>query len=475
MDACLIYCRISDDRTGAGAGVERQREDTLALAEQRGWHVLEVIEDNDLSASTGVLRPGFERALEMIETGAVRVLVAWTWERLERTRKDSLRLIEACQRHGVMVALVRGSDMDLATPAGRLVADMLSSMARNEIEVKADRAKRAREQRLARGQRAGGARPFGYTSGMVPIDHEADAIREAYRRVLAGDSLGSITRWLNDSELFTVRGGPWRPGNLGQALRRGCYAGILEHRGQDRGDAAWTPLIDRVLWERAQSVLRAPERRTHTTNASALLTGIARCGICDAPIRGGGATSSAGTAAYRCSATPHLHRQRQPVDDYVRESVASAIRMMDAIDAGGVEIFGVKLAGRAMVAGSAPAALVQELRELEHRLDALADDLKLSERVLTRRAQVIEDRIGAIRRQIAAETGERPEASELADLLELGEHPDYATAFLAADIPAQRRVIRWALAEIIVRPLGRGSGWRQPIERTVHLFGHREH
>jgi site-specific DNA recombinase len=54
-----IYCRISQDRAGAGLGVERQREDCAALADRLGWNVVETFTDNDLSAYSGKPRAGY--------------------------------------------------------------------------------------------------------------------------------------------------------------------------------------------------------------------------------------------------------------------------------------------------------------------------------------------------------------------------------------------------------------------------------
>src|SRR4051794_37473104 len=45
-----IYARISQDRSGAQAGVTRQLEDTRKLAADLGWEVVEEFVDNDVSA-----------------------------------------------------------------------------------------------------------------------------------------------------------------------------------------------------------------------------------------------------------------------------------------------------------------------------------------------------------------------------------------------------------------------------------------
>ena len=114
-----VYLRISADRTGDEAGVNRQREDDMALVARRGWTLAAEFCDNDTSAAGKAERPGFRALLAAIERGTVTAVVAWTLDRLVRTARDRLALVEACQQHGVIIALVRGSDMDqLLRPAG---------------------------------------------------------------------------------------------------------------------------------------------------------------------------------------------------------------------------------------------------------------------------------------------------------------------------------------------------------------------
>ena len=131
MPRAIIYTRISQDRNGEGAGVARQETDARALATARGWSITDVVVDNDISAKGHKTRPGFERLLQAVESGSVQVVIAWALDRLTRNRRDTLRLIETCQKQGATIALVRGSDLDMSTPAGRLTADLLAAVARS--------------------------------------------------------------------------------------------------------------------------------------------------------------------------------------------------------------------------------------------------------------------------------------------------------------------------------------------------------
>ncbi|HZE00239.1 MAG TPA: recombinase family protein, partial [Pseudonocardiaceae bacterium] len=70
-----IYCRISDDREGAGLGVARQEADCRERAASLGWSVVGLYVDNDLSAYSGKVRPEYRRLLEDLRAGTVDAVV----------------------------------------------------------------------------------------------------------------------------------------------------------------------------------------------------------------------------------------------------------------------------------------------------------------------------------------------------------------------------------------------------------------
>ncbi|MFG1676765.1 recombinase family protein [Micromonospora sp. NPDC049282] len=76
---CAIYCRISQDRESELRGVTRQEQDCRELAAQRGWEVVGVYVDNDLSASTRSKksRPEFDAMVAAVRAGAIDVLDDW--------------------------------------------------------------------------------------------------------------------------------------------------------------------------------------------------------------------------------------------------------------------------------------------------------------------------------------------------------------------------------------------------------------
>jgi len=157
-----IYMRISDDKAGDELGVKRQREDAEKLCSTRGW-IATPYEDNDQSAKVADKRPAFRQLLADVESGEIGAVVAWSLDRLARNARDRLALVEACQRHGVVIALVQGSDMDPTTASGRMVIGVLGEVAQMEIELKGERQIRAARQRAESGKAWTPVRWFGYT------------------------------------------------------------------------------------------------------------------------------------------------------------------------------------------------------------------------------------------------------------------------------------------------------------------------
>ena len=83
-------------------------------------------------------RPGWNRLQEALDSGEVSAVVVWRIDRLGRTAKGLTALFADLQAKKVnLVSLKDG--LDLSTPAGRLLAHVLASVAQFETEVRAER------------------------------------------------------------------------------------------------------------------------------------------------------------------------------------------------------------------------------------------------------------------------------------------------------------------------------------------------
>lgn len=334
-----IYCRISRDRVGAGMGVDRQREDCVQLAERLGWTVVATHTDNDLSAYSGKPRPGYKALLEDMAAGRIGGVLTWHTDRLHRSPIELEHYIEVAERMGVQTQTARAGIVDLSTPAGRLTARHLGSIARYESEHRSERVSRKREEIAASGGFLGGARPFGYTAdGMALEPDEAAAIVEGTRAVLRGRSLRSIAADWNARGLRTAKTGrPWATASVRDLLLRARNAGLLQYRGQVVGPAAWPALVSEDEWRGVVAILTDPGRRNTPGNTPRWLgSGLYRCGVCGGPMVVG-TSGQVRQPSYLCrapnkSGVKHVTRNAISLDEYVGMVLLETLKRPDLAD-----------------------------------------------------------------------------------------------------------------------------------------------
>ncbi|GHH77559.1 hypothetical protein GCM10018793_25920 [Streptomyces sulfonofaciens] len=412
-----IYCRISQDRGGAGLGVARQEEDCRALCARLGWDVIAVHTDNDVSAYSGATRPEWTELLGAVRRGEIDAIAVWHVDRMTRSPRELEDVIDLADRHGVELATVSG-EIDLATPTGRMVARMLGAAARHEAEHKAERQKRQRRQAAEAGRIAGGGkRPFGYEDDRMTVrSSEAEVIREGVRRVLANESLASICRDWQTRGILSPAGKPWKPSGLRRLLASARISGRREHTprgswestrpllGEIVADGVWPGIISHEDSDRVRRILSDPARRQRvegTTKRSYLLSGILRCGkpkengeSCGWPMSG---RPRSGVPRYVCPNVPGTDAcagtatNAERTDEHVRDMVLAALES---------PAFMERLRGQ----DDAGSELYEEIREDEEELEALARDM--GERRITRKEwmvarQSIEERLNLNRAKLS--------------------------------------------------------------------------
>ena len=306
-----LYLRQSVDNSGLGAAIDRQRQDCEALARARGWIVVAEHVDNDVSA-TARHRPEFEAMMNAAKSGDFDVIIAWHVDRLVRRLADLEPVMATCQELHIQIATVTG-ELDPSTDSGRLVARILSSVAQAEVERKAARQARANRQRAEQGHVRLVRRPFGYDLAGRIQRREANALRWAADRVLDGATFAQVSRELNARDIPTSTGHEWRASSLTKVLRNPRYAGLATYHGKPVATGTWTAILTveqhRALVARVQALV--PQVNPGPAHRH-LLSGIATCGICGAPL-GVNVDGRTGRPTYRCPKL-HLSRQLEAVD-----------------------------------------------------------------------------------------------------------------------------------------------------------------
>ena len=433
-----MYLRQSRDALQTGLAVERQRQDCEKLAAERGWDVIRVLIDNDLSASSGVRRPGYEELLRLVDERSIDVIVVWHIDRLMRRLSDLENVIQRCELAKVRVATVSG-DLDLSTDAGRLVGRILSSVAQGEVERKSARQKRAALQAAESG-RPPARRAFGFTNGgHDPV--EAAALREVYRLVLAGTTLVAATRWLNDRGHRTTMGNPWDRSSVRSMLLNPRNAGLRAYHRAVVGPGDWEPIVDESIWRAVVELLTDPSRTPRHSGTRWLGSGLYRC-HCGSAVRVN--YSHAGRRVYQCSTAGHLSRLAAPIDDLVGEVVVARLRRPDVM---------------ALLCEEAPDVepLRAEAAALRLRLDQLATDYA-AELLTGRQVRVASELLGGKLEAAEKRLADAGRASRLGPVVT---SPDPGQAWLDSDLSVQRLIVD-TLATVTVLPGERGRAAFDP-------------
>lgn len=293
----------------ASTALDKQDAKCVTYSDAYGHRIIGVATDSDVSGKTNPFeRPGLGPWLTeprlMASYGGI---IASHLDRLGRSTKYISKLLEWAEEHGKTVITVEPA-IDFSTPVGKLIAFIISWLAEQELELITKRSKDTQQFLRDNGYLVGQP-PFGFTT-IAHGEHrtlaievaEAEAIRAAAKRYLAGDSLRKVCAWLDAEGIRPRRGSRWSPVSLSQVFRNESLIGrrtdaagrvILKHDG----------IIDRETWNRLQAEMDRKSNRTGIApKTTALLTGIAVCAKCGGPMYRimGGAKGGQRYPYYRC-------------------------------------------------------------------------------------------------------------------------------------------------------------------------------
>jgi len=464
-DRAVIYLRESVDQDGDAHNVANHLADCRRLTDRRGWTVTRVLCDNDVSATNGKRRPEWEALLRMIEDHAMDRLVVWAADRLLREPTDLELLIKLCERENMPIATATG-DLDLSNDQGRLVARILTAVAKGEVERKSARQKLANsEAALAGKRRKGTPRPFGYGADHVtPDPDEAAAVRWAADCLLGGGTVSAVAREWSARGLRPPQApfGPlvrdaWKRNSVTVIMRNPAIAGIRTYYGDEVAKGDWAPILPRETWEAVRALLADPARKP-PRGVRTLLGGLMLC-RCGNTVQG--SVNATGKHVYRCNAAtrapgqdgPHAQSMTGPVDEHVTLRIIARLARPDLAD---------------LVTPKRPdlGPLHTEAASIRANLDELAADRALG---LVSRAQMIAatQRGNARLAEISARLAAAAESSALAPFT-AGESARKVWDRLDN---SRRRAVIAALCTVTLHPAGRGARVFDPATVTFDPMG----
>jgi DNA invertase Pin-like site-specific DNA recombinase len=134
-------------------------------------------------------RPGWLKLQAALDRGEVSKVVCWRLDRLGRTAKGLTALFADLTERGIALVSLKDG-IDLSTAAGRMLANVLASVAQFETELRAERVRAGQAAAKAAGKSIGGRRAG--TRVRLTIEKER-AVRQLHK---AGTPITEIARSL---------------------------------------------------------------------------------------------------------------------------------------------------------------------------------------------------------------------------------------------------------------------------------------
>lgn len=341
--------RISTDEEPQPYSLEAQAERLSAyIRSQEGWELSRRF--TDLMTGSSTERPGLQRALAEARARRFDLLLVYRVDRLARSVRGLAQILEELDKVGVVFRSAT-EPFDTATPAGRMMVQMLGVFAEFERATLIDRVIAGMERKAARGGWNGGAVPFGYllhsSSGALALHPERGPLVAVIFDLYLHKRLGShaVADWLNRRGHRTASGRPWSYKTILTLLRNRAYLGEVNFRGRHH-PTAHPALVDAATFTAVQAILaqRGEDTSKRASNSSDyLLTGLVRCCGCGNHFAG---TSARGKRAryhyYTCQSRLRYGRQvcsadRLPapdLDQAVVRSLLDTLRGTDLIEQG---------------------------------------------------------------------------------------------------------------------------------------------
>lgn len=283
-----LYCRVSTTEQAVnGYSIGEQTERLTKYCESMGWTVHKTYTDAGYSGAS-LDRPFLNELIKDIKKGNVNKVVVYKLDRLSRSQKDTLYLIED-------VILANGCDFvsmnenfDTSTPFGRAMIGILAVFAQLEREQIKERMMMGKEARAKEGKFNSGKSPIGYDfvdGELIINEYEKMQIVRIFNDYASGKSPQTISKELNASG-YAHKYGSWKPDTIRYLLESRTYTGIIKYN-DDYFQGTHEAIIDDDLFEKVQSILRQRHEEHKSRNmragkANSYLGGYIECAYCGA-------------------------------------------------------------------------------------------------------------------------------------------------------------------------------------------------
>ncbi len=322
-----IYVRVSTTQQIDRDSLRTQEERLRLYCKAQDFEIYKnkPYKDEGISAKD-TKRPAFEELMQDIEAGRIQVVIVTRLDRVTRSLKDLIALMETLQQHNVKLVSLTES-IDTTGPMGRFIINLLGSIAQLEREIDSERVSADMHHRALAGKWTGGVVPLGYTTKgkliriflekglkedealkeankiapergkLYLVKQNAELVKKIYDLYLECRSLRRVTHELNTKGIKTPENLTWAAASIRRILTNPTYIGKIWY-GKRKTELATGKLrnVKPELWkvvkgehegivseetfERVQALLKQKYMKPSKAKRVYLLTGISRCDKC---------------------------------------------------------------------------------------------------------------------------------------------------------------------------------------------------
>lgn len=224
-----IYCRVStEEQASDGYSIQAQLQTLRNYANLYNWQVSNEYVDEGISGKNIKGRPAMQRLMADVELNKFDALIVWKISRLSRNMLDTLVMLDKFEENDVKF-ISYSENFDTGSPIGRLVVQLMASIAEIERNTLSENVKLGIKQRALEGSWNGGI-VFGYDSikkELVINEQEAKVVQLIYEQYLSGKGLKAIANLLNKTGHRTKRNCLFSINGVAQILDNPVYNGKI--------------------------------------------------------------------------------------------------------------------------------------------------------------------------------------------------------------------------------------------------------
>lgn len=292
-----IYVRVStEEQASEGYSISAQLQTLRQYAHLYDWQIAEEYVDEGISGKDIKGRPAMQRMILDVEKDKFQAVLVWKISPLSRNMLDTLVLLDKFEEYDVKF-ISYSENFDTSSPIGKLVVQLMASIAEMERNTLSENVKLGMTQRAKEGNWNGGI-VFGYDSvekELIVNPKEAETVQLIFTIYADGKGLKAIANHLNKAGYRTKHGKLFSINGIATILDNPIYVGKIRwlqvenwdkkrRRGKNANpilvEGKHEAIISDELWNVVQARRQSKSFKQRQSNEPFLLSSILRCPDC---------------------------------------------------------------------------------------------------------------------------------------------------------------------------------------------------